>query len=78
VRLIGLLLTLAMIAGLVWYLLGDIGRDRATTAVEKQVDEARRLVRGVEKTVGAGPMERLQEEDKEEMRRLIRERTQTR
>ena len=77
-RILGLLLTLAMIGALVWYLLGDVGRRRAGDAVGTQVDEAKRMVKDVEKTVGANPMDRLQEEDKEEMRRLIRERTQTR
>ena len=77
-RILGLLLTLAMIGALVWYLLGDVGRRRAGDAVGTQVDEAKRMVKDVEKTVGANPMDRLQEEEKEEMRRLIRERTQTR
>lgn len=77
-RLIGLLLTLGLIGGLVWYLLGDVGRNRAQSAVDSQMDEAKRMVRGVEKTVGADPMERLKEDEKEEMRRLLRERTSDR
>jgi len=75
VRLIGLLLTLGLIGGLVWFLLGEVGRHRAAGAVDSQVEEAKRMVRGVEKTVGSDPMERLREEDKEEMRRVLRERT---
>lgn len=75
VRLIGLLVTLGIIGGLVWYLLGDTGREAAQDAVTEQVDEAHRMVRGVEKTVSGAPMERLQKEDRDEMRRVVEERT---
>jgi hypothetical protein len=74
-RLIGLLLSLAIIGGLVWYLLGDQGRDTAKRTVDQKVRDAKSYVKGVEKTVGTEPMERLRPEDREEMQRVLRERT---
>jgi len=66
---------LALVGGLVWYLLGSTGREAAKDAVDKQVNEAQKVVKGVEQKVGGEPMDRLRQEDRDEMRQLLRERT---
>ena len=77
-RIIGLLVTLGLIGALVWYLLGDAGRDTAKHAVDRQVEDAKRYVGDVKQTVGREPMERLEGEDREEMRRVLKDRTEAR
>lgn len=77
-RILGLLVTLGLIGALVWYLLGDAGRQTAKQAVDRQVDDAKRYVHDVEDTVGKEPMERLQPEDRAELRRVLKDRTEPR
>lgn len=77
-RLIGLLVTLGLIGLLVWYLLGDSGRQTAKQAVDRQMDDAKRYVGDVEKTVGQEPMERLRKEERDEMNRILKDRTEER